>query len=50
MSAEEKLKSLDVKFEYFDGSTSAQDREKAIQNIQNNEEFALWRKPRPTLV
>jgi non-specific serine/threonine protein kinase len=33
----EKLKGLNVKFEYFDGSTSAQDREKAIQNFQNDD-------------
>jgi SNF2 family DNA or RNA helicase len=33
----EKLKELDVPFEYFDGSTSAQDREKAIQRFQNDD-------------
>jgi non-specific serine/threonine protein kinase len=33
----EKIKELGVRFEYFDGSTSATDREKAIQNFQNNE-------------
>ncbi len=33
----EKLKSLDIKFEYFDGSTSVNDREKAIQSFQNDE-------------
>ncbi len=38
----EKLKEQDVKFEYFDGSTSAQDREKAIQNFQNNEECRVF--------
>jgi len=38
----EKLKALDVKFEYFDGSTSAQDREKAIQNFQNNDECRVF--------
>jgi non-specific serine/threonine protein kinase len=38
----EKLKGLDVKFEYFDGSTSAQDREKAIQNFQNNNEVRVF--------
>ena len=37
-----KLKELDVKFEYFDGSTSAQDREKAIQNFQNQEECRVF--------
>ncbi len=38
----EKLKELDVKFEYFDGSTSAIDREKAIQNFQNNVECRVF--------
>ncbi len=38
----ERLKSLDVKFEYFDGSTSAIDREKAIQNFQNQEECRVF--------
>jgi non-specific serine/threonine protein kinase len=38
----EKLKSLDVKFEYFDGSTSAIDREKAIQNFQANDECRVF--------
>jgi non-specific serine/threonine protein kinase len=38
----EKLKALDVKFEYFDGSTSAVDREKAIQNFQANEECRVF--------
>src|SRR4051812_17732052 len=38
----EKLKSLDVKFDYFDGSTSAVDREKAIQNFQNNDECRVF--------
>jgi len=33
----EKLISLGVEFEYFDGSTSAQDREKAIQSFQNDD-------------
>jgi superfamily II DNA or RNA helicase len=33
----EKLKELEVPFEYFDGSTSAQDREKAIQRFQNDD-------------
>jgi non-specific serine/threonine protein kinase len=37
-----KLKELDVKFEYFDGSTSAIDREKAIQNFQNTEECRVF--------
>jgi non-specific serine/threonine protein kinase len=33
----EKLKELGVDYEYFDGSTSAPDREKAIQSFQNND-------------
>ncbi len=33
----EKLKELDVKYEYFDGSTSAIERERAIQSFQNDE-------------
>jgi non-specific serine/threonine protein kinase len=33
----EKLDQLGVKYEYFDGSTSAPDREKAIQSFQNDE-------------
>jgi non-specific serine/threonine protein kinase len=32
-----KLEELGVDYEYFDGSTSAPDREKAIQSFQNNE-------------
>jgi SNF2 family DNA or RNA helicase len=38
----EKLEALDVKYEYFDGSTSAPDREKAIQAFQNNEETRVF--------
>lgn len=38
----QKLKELDIKFEYFDGSTSAMDREKAIQNFQNNDECRVF--------
>lgn len=38
----EKLKELEVPFEYFDGSTSAVDREKAIQNFQNNTECRVF--------
>ncbi|MFL5774441.1 MAG: SNF2-related protein, partial [Flavisolibacter sp.] len=38
----EKLTALEVKFEYFDGSTSAPDREKAIQAFQNNEETRVF--------
>ncbi len=33
----EKLQELDIPFEYFDGSTSAPDREKAIQRFQNDD-------------
>ena len=38
----EKIKELGVTFEYFDGSTSATDREKAIQNFQNNEDCRVF--------
>jgi non-specific serine/threonine protein kinase len=31
-----------VKFEYFDGSTSAVDREKAIQSFQKNDEVRVF--------
>jgi len=37
-----KLEELGVKYEYFDGSTSAPDREKAIQSFQNNEEKRVF--------
>ncbi|HVM87439.1 MAG TPA: SNF2-related protein [Puia sp.] len=37
-----KLKELDVKFEYFDGSTSAQERERAIQSFQNDHECRVF--------
>jgi superfamily II DNA or RNA helicase len=33
----EKLKELEIPFEYFDGSTSAPERERAIQRFQNDE-------------
>ena len=33
----ERLKELDVKYEYFDGSTSAIERERAIQSFQNDD-------------
>jgi non-specific serine/threonine protein kinase len=33
----ERLKELDVKYEYFDGSTSATERERAIQSFQNDD-------------
>jgi non-specific serine/threonine protein kinase len=38
----EKLELLGVKYEYFDGSTSAPDREKAIQSFQNNDEVRVF--------
>jgi superfamily II DNA or RNA helicase len=38
----EKLTELGVKFEYFDGSTSAPDREKAIQSFQNDENIRVF--------
>ena len=37
-----KLKEQEVPFEYFDGSTSAPEREKAIQNFQNNEDCRVF--------
>ncbi len=37
-----KLKELDVKFEYFDGSTSAVERERAIQSFQNDHECRVF--------
>ncbi len=38
----EKLVELGVKYEYFDGSTSAPDREKAIQSFQNDNEVRVF--------
>ncbi len=38
----EKLKELEVPFEYFDGSTSAIDREKAITRFQNDDECRVF--------
>jgi len=38
----DKLTELDVKFEYFDGSTSAPDREKAIQSFQNDDSVRVF--------
>ncbi len=38
----ERLEELGVKYEYFDGSTSAPDREKAIQSFQNNDEVRVF--------
>jgi non-specific serine/threonine protein kinase len=37
-----KLTEQNILFEYFDGSTSAQDRERAIQNFQNNDECRVF--------
>jgi non-specific serine/threonine protein kinase len=37
-----KLEELGVKYEYFDGSTSAPDREKAIQAFQNDDETRVF--------
>ncbi len=37
-----KLEELGVKYEYFDGSTAAPDREKAIQSFQNNDEVRVF--------
>ena len=37
-----KLEELGIKYEYFDGSTSAPDREKAIQSFQNDEEVRVF--------
>jgi len=37
-----KLKEHHIPFEYFDGSTSPTDREKAIQNFQNNDECRVF--------
>ena len=38
----EKLERDGVKYEYFDGSTSAPDREKAIQSFQNDDEVRVF--------
>jgi superfamily II DNA or RNA helicase len=38
----ERLDSLGVPYEYFDGSTSAPDREKAIQSFQNDEKKRVF--------
>jgi non-specific serine/threonine protein kinase len=37
-----KLDELGIKYEYFDGSTSAPDREKAIQSFQQDEEVRVF--------
>ena len=38
----ERLEKLGVKYEYFDGSTSAPDREKAIQSFQRDDEVRVF--------
>lgn len=38
----QKLTENNIEFEYFDGSTSATDREKAIQNFQTNENCRVF--------
>jgi SNF2 family DNA or RNA helicase len=38
----DKMKELQVDYEYFDGSTSAPDREKAIQRFQNDENCRVF--------
>jgi non-specific serine/threonine protein kinase len=38
----EKMKELGVVYEYFDGSTSAPDREKAIQHFQNDDNCRVF--------
>ena len=38
----EKLRELHVPFEYFDGSTAATERERAIQNFQNNDDCRVF--------
>ncbi|GAC1584541.1 MAG: DEAD/DEAH box helicase [Ginsengibacter sp.] len=38
----QKMIDNNISFEYFDGSTSPQDREKAIQNFQNNEDCRVF--------
>lgn len=38
----ESLDKLGIKYEYFDGSTAAPDREKAIQAFQNNDETRVF--------
>jgi superfamily II DNA or RNA helicase/uncharacterized Zn finger protein len=38
----EKLKENNIEYEYFDGSTSPADREKAIQNFQNNDNCRVF--------
>ena len=38
----EKLKEQNIKFEYFDGSTTPPERERAIENFQNSEECRVF--------
>ncbi len=38
----EKLKADNIPFEYFDGSSTANEREKAIQNFQNNDDCRVF--------
>ena len=38
----QKLDELGVKYEYFDGSTTATERERAIQSFQNNDEVRVF--------
>ena len=38
----DRLKELGVKYEYFDGSTSAQERERAIQSFQNDDSCRVF--------
>lgn len=38
----ERLKELDIKYEYFDGSTSAVERERAIQSFQNDDSCRVF--------
>ncbi|MFB6455844.1 SNF2-related protein [Chitinophaga sp. Hz27] len=38
----ERLQHMKIPFEYFDGSTSTMDREKAIQNFQGNDECRVF--------
>lgn len=38
----ERLKQLEIPFEYFDGSTSAPERERAIQSFQNDDKVRVF--------
>jgi ERCC4-related helicase len=37
-----KMKELGIQYEYFDGSTTVQDRQRAIENFQNNSECRVF--------